>query len=380
MNSKGRVQALFRGEIPDRVPIGEYSIDSDLVERIIGHETYLRAKAKSKEAIWDGRRDEVAESWKADIVELYRKLPVFDIVNLAAECTAFLPPAGVPKTKYKKLDDSTYELECGEVYKYSEPTRDLVLVKRADSESIDLTTFKEEPDLTPPDPSCLEVYDAVLDELRDDFFIVGLSGPEVGLVDLGGTEQTLLQYAMCPELVESVCRRRLAEANFMDAYCKRDGVDAIMWGQDHSYRSGPMISPEMFRQFALPVYQSRVANAKDALGAWLIKHACGNNWKLLDLYVEAGFDSYQSIQASAGMDLAEVKQAYGEKLVLWGGVLLELLLSGTIAEVREASRKAIEAGKPGGRYIFGSTHSIATGTNYDNFMAMLDEHDKHAAY
>ena len=48
MNSKERVLATLDGKIPDRVPIGEFAIDFDTVEKIIGHETYLRAKAKSQ--------------------------------------------------------------------------------------------------------------------------------------------------------------------------------------------------------------------------------------------------------------------------------------------------------------------------------------------
>ncbi len=99
MNSRLRVSSVLKGEIPDRVPIGEYAIDSDTVERVIGHETYLRAKAKCRIAFWEGRRDEVAQSWKEDTIELHRKLPVFDIINLAAESASILPPGGYPKNE-----------------------------------------------------------------------------------------------------------------------------------------------------------------------------------------------------------------------------------------------------------------------------------------
>jgi hypothetical protein len=44
MNSKERVLATLDGVIPDRVPLGEFPVDFDTVERIIGRETYLRAK------------------------------------------------------------------------------------------------------------------------------------------------------------------------------------------------------------------------------------------------------------------------------------------------------------------------------------------------
>jgi hypothetical protein len=56
MNSRERVLAVFRGQIPDRVPWGEFAVDFDTVERVIGRETFLRAKARSQIALWEGRR------------------------------------------------------------------------------------------------------------------------------------------------------------------------------------------------------------------------------------------------------------------------------------------------------------------------------------
>lgn len=370
----------MEGGIPLRVPIGEYAIDSDTIEKVIGHETYLRAKAKTKIAFWEGRRDEVAQSWKEDNIELYRKLPFFDIINLAAECTAILPPSDTPRIQYKKLNDTTYELENGDIYCYSPISRDLVLTKSGTFGNQKEENFQQEPMVKAPDSSCFEVYDVLIDEFKDEFFIIGCSGAEVGMVQLGTTEETLLEYALNPELIRKLSEKQCKLANMMDIYYMREGLDAILWGQDHSYNSGPLISPDMFRDFVLPVYKSRVNSVQKSLGLYIFKHACGNNWKLLDMYVEAGFDAYQSVQASAGMDLKQVKDAYGNKLVLWGGVPLELLQSGTAREVRDASRAALKIGKPNGGYIFGSSHSIATGTKYNNFMAMLDEYQKNCMY
>jgi uroporphyrinogen-III decarboxylase len=41
--------------------------------------------------------------------------------------------------------------------------------------------------------------------------------------------------------------------------------------------------------------------------------------------------------------------------------------------VRQAVRTTVEAGKRAGRFIFGSSHSVAVGTPYDNLRAMADE-------
>ncbi|MCK5734005.1 MAG: hypothetical protein KAI38_07450, partial [Candidatus Latescibacteria bacterium] len=82
MTSKERVLCALDHKEADRVPIGEWGIDHDTVERVIGHETYWRARKKGTLSLWDGRRDEVVESEKNDIVELIEKLdqdlvPVF---------------------------------------------------------------------------------------------------------------------------------------------------------------------------------------------------------------------------------------------------------------------------------------------------------------
>jgi uroporphyrinogen-III decarboxylase len=109
------------------------------------------------------------------------------------------------------------------------------------------------------------------------------------------------------------------------------------------------------------------------LGQLVLKHACGNNEKLLGMFREAEYDCYQSLQLSAGMELEKVRRLVGPDMVLWGNLPLEVLQGGTPDDVRKAVRTTVEIGKRIGRFIFGSSHSIAVGTPYDNFMAMADE-------
>ena len=154
----------------------------------------------------------------------------------------------------------------------------------------------------------------------------------------------------------------------------------MLWGQDFAYKTGPMISPDMFRRYVTAYASRRVRTLGKAHSLPVFKHACGNNGELMEQFLEIGYACYQSIQPTAGMDLGEVKARWGDRLCLWGGLPVELLVGGEPAEVRAAVRSALEIGKPGGGYIFGSSHSIAVGTKYDNFMAMLDEFDKGRDY
>lgn len=380
MNSRERVLCVLEHKIPDRVPWGEYAIDYDTVEKILGHETYLRAKAKTQIALWEGRRDEVAQSWREDLIEFYKKLDFIDIINLSAMCTAMLPPKDYKPEKPKQIDENTWEFKDGRVYRYSPITGDITLIYDPNkwTREFKLEDFQYE-EQTPPDPSQFEVVDAVINEFRGKKFILGPNGGEVGFILLGDMERGLIEYVTNPEVVKRAIDVALYKANILDRYYIREGQDGVAWGTDFASNKGPFISPNMFREFCLPAIKERVKRVK-SFGIKVLKHACGNNTLLMDMFIEAGYDAYQSIQETAGMDLKWLKEKYGDKIVLWGGVNVENLVSGTPDDVRRDARKAMEILKPGGGYIFGTSHSIAVGTRYDNFMAMVDEYLKLCEY
>ena len=390
MTSKERVKAVLAGTMPDKVPWGEWAIDFDTVSRIIGHETYYRAKAKSQIAFWEGRRDEVVQSWKEDGIAFFRKMDCFDIINISAMASSVAPPKNADFEKPRKTDDTTFEFRDGTVYKYSEVTADITKVydPHAGTHTHTVEEFERDPKVIPPDESCFEVVDAMIEEFGGDRFIMGPSAGEVGIFILDGSFEEgggsfthgLMQYIENPDIVKAAIGYEVRRNNLLDSHFIRQGQDAVGWGQDFSSTQGPFISPAMFREFVLPGITARVANVHDRFGLPVMKHACGNNTLLLDMFVEAGYDAYQSIQKSAGMDVAAIKRGYGAHFASWGGIPVENLVSGERENVRNDVIHAMETYKPDGRYIFGSTHSIAVGTHYDNFMTMVDEFEKRRDY
>jgi uroporphyrinogen-III decarboxylase len=145
--------------------------------------------------------------------------------------------------------------------------------------------------------------------------------------------------------------------------------------QDMAGTNGPFISPAMWRDMCFPYFQQRIQHIK-GFADQVTFHCCGRTFPLMGMFIEAGVDCYQSLQTTAGMDVGVLKARYGERLSFWGGVPVELLVAGTADEVRQAVRTAMQAGAPGSGFILGPSHSIAYGTRYDNFMAMLDEYVK----
>ena len=113
-----------------------------------------------------------------------------------------------------------------------------------------------------------------------------------------------------------------------------------------------------------------------------IKHLDGNVMPLLDILVnEIGIDGLHSIEPPAGMDIAEVKSKYGDRLTLLGnidcaGVLSRDSQEDVINEVKDILRKA----SPGGGHIFTSSNCIHSGVHFQSFLTMVDSLNKYGCY
>ena len=62
------------------------------------------------------------------------------------------------------------------------------------------------------------------------------------------------------------------------------------------------------------------------------KYCCGRIWEISDYFIKAGYDAYESIQPTAGMDIGEVKEKYGDGICLLGNVDCSQLLPFGIKE------------------------------------------------
>ncbi|OPX25258.1 MAG: hypothetical protein B1H04_00305 [Planctomycetales bacterium 4484_123] len=370
MNSKERVRAAIARQVPDRVPLGFYAVDYDIVERVLGHETFVRNKVATHIALWQGRRDEVAESLKADTVALYRKLDCADII-LPKEAHV-LPPADYEPIGAEEIAPQVWRTGDGRVWRAAPEVNEIRCVHDPTARAeYTVEQFDRAPDPPPPDDSCFEAVDHLLAELGAERYIPSIV-PTVGLVLLGGMENGLLTYALAPEVVHAAARQQVRHQDKLDEYYIRPGSAGVMFDNDMAGTRGPLISPEMFRRMVLPYFEHRARRVK-TFRDQLILHNCGNNVPLMEMFIEAGVDCYQSLQTGAGMEVGRLKELFGDRLCFWGGVAVEVLIDGEPEDVRREVRTAMERGAPGGGFILGPSHSVAKNTKYDNFMAMLDE-------
>jgi len=371
MNSRQRVRAAIAREPVDRVPLGFYAVDYDTIERVLGRTSYVRNKIATQIALWQGRRDEVAQSIKADAVEFYRKIDCADII-LPKEAHV-LPPADYEPVGAEQIEPNKWRTGDGRVHQAVPEVNEIQCIYDPSPPGTEYAVeqFETPLDAPPPDPSCFEAVDYLLAELGEDRYIPSFA-PTVALVLLGGTENGLMTYALQPEVVHAAARQRADQQDQLDDHHIRPGSAGVMFDSDMAGTNGPLISPAMFREMVLPYFKRRAERVKQHRDQ-LILHNCGRNLPLMDMFIDAGVDCYQSLQTTAGMEVGRLKELFGDRMCFWGGVAVEALIAGDPDDVRNEVRTAMRRGAPGGGFILGPSHSVAKNTRYENFMAMLDE-------
>jgi len=153
-----------------------------------------------------------------------------------------------------------------------------------------------------------------------------------------------------------------------------DVLDIFFMGNDFGSQTGPLMSPQLFERFMMPHLQRLIDLGHDySLPVQL--HCCGGIEPLMNLMIDVGLDAIHALQPSChGMDLAELKKNYGERIVLNGGIdSHHVLINGTPETVMAETRRVLEFMAPGGGYIAGASHdTILEETPVDNVLAMFD--------
>jgi uroporphyrinogen decarboxylase len=159
------------------------------------------------------------------------------------------------------------------------------------------------------------------------------------------------------------------------------GVE-IMRGalDDMAGRHGPFMHPRKFDELVFP-YVRRIADAIHKRGAFHLVHSDGYLMPIMDGLVDTGIDVLHSIDPSAGMDIGEVKEKYGDKIAICGNVdcawtLVHLKPEDAVREAKECIMKA----SPGGGHIFGTSNVIHKGIPFENAMAMIKTGHKYRKY
>ena len=372
MTSKERVLKSIRHEEPDRVPTGEWQFGLELGLPVLGEKCKCWLEGLERaQAYWDGKRDEITEQRKTDLVKLVKHFG-WDAVLLhnviGKNCKIAVP---------KKYSENKWRYDNGDELIYSAETDRLFICSRGEGTVSTPEKTPEEWSSMPyvePDDSELELVRHVVKELGSSHFLFSL--PLQGHPQLGFSDTTHNELDVWMELYENreLFKDKLMaqiESKWMRKAIEKvaeEGLDGVAGSWDFGMTSGPFMSPEIFEEAIFPYIKAYADIAHDC-GLVLLWHSCGNNQDLMPMMVEAGVDVYQSIQPE--MDIIKMKELWGDKITLWGGINADLLINGSADEVFKHSTDIINKCKTGGAYIFGTSHSVMPGSKLENYKTML---------
>ena len=197
------------------------------------------------------------------------------------------------------------------------------------------------------------------------------------LIDLFGMEQMYFFMYDSPEIVDAALdcivnyylevSRRIFDA-------AQGSIDIFFIGNDLGSQTGPLLGEDLFRRFILP-HIKRLVELGHGYGLRTQMHCCGGFAPLIPSLIEVKLDAIHAIQTTCrGMDLKELKQTYGDKLVLNGGIdSHHILIDGTPEQVKSSTMEVLSIMSQGGGYIAGASHdSILEETPLENVLAMCD--------
>jgi uroporphyrinogen decarboxylase len=195
----------------------------------------------------------------------------------------------------------------------------------------------------------------------------------------GGIDKLLIDFYKNPKFARKLMDK-IGKACQNIAKAMIDvGVDVLFVTDDYADSHGPLMSPKFFREFELP-YLKGIVNIGKKNGVPVLKHSDGNLYPILDDIVNSGISGLHPMEPGA-MDLADVKEKYGDKICLLGNVDCRYVLPyGSEEDVRKDVRRCIDAAGKGGGFILTSSNSLHANVKVENIYTMVDEARKYGKY
>lgn len=322
MNSRERVMCALAGEQPDRVPFCEGSVDAAVAREIAGQESNLSER-------------EISDLLGRDVVVAVVFPPYFADQEVGEDGQSYVT-SGWIKTR----------------------------------EDLDKMIFPD-----PAEPALYEEAEKILAEKGDHAAAAAIKlGVAPALISMG---LEAFSYALVddPDLVHEVLKRYTAWQQVVTEHLINLGFDFLWSFDDIAYKSGPFCSLPTFREFLLPAMQ---AAAESITIPWVF-HSDGNIMPVLEDLLTLGMDGLHPLEPGP-MDLAEVKQKFGDQLCLIGNVSVDALSSAGPEEIERIVRECIAAAGPGGGYMVSSSNSIPSYANPENVRALAEAVQTYGRY
>jgi uroporphyrinogen decarboxylase len=169
------------------------------------------------------------------------------------------------------------------------------------------------------------------------------------------------------DLLETQCRAAERQIRYFGG--QNIPVDCLHFWEDICFKNGPMVSPDIFREFALPRYR-RIAELAHSYGYTQISvDSDGDINALLPLWIEGGVNLFWPLEAQAGMDVNTLQNRYRGQAVWMGNIHKHRLTGGEKAIAEELLR--VKPAMERGGYIPTLDHCCPGDVSFENYLTYL---------
>jgi len=184
--------------------------------------------------------------------------------------------------------------------------------------------------------------------------------------ELLGVVETLYMYYDDPEFMHLLYDDRVDfYMKLYEPILKRVKLDfAFIW-EDMCFKNGPLVSPDVFREFMLPAYKKLTQYLRDFGVENIIVDSDGDVTKLIPLWLEGGVTGLLPFEVQSGMDVVKLGEMFPTLQIVGG--LNKLKMFASKQEIDEELDRVLPAMAKRGGYIPSLDHWVPPEIGLENF-------------
>lgn len=197
--------------------------------------------------------------------------------------------------------------------------------------------------------------------------LIGIPGGFDEPRQLLGEAELCIAYYEEPEMIEDMLATMADTAvKVIERVGEIVPIDILTIHEDMAGKSGPLAGPKQVTEFLKPYYR-KVWDCAKAFGAKLFSQdSDGNMEGVLDAFIDCGVNCFYPCEPAAGMDIVKLREKYGTKFCIKGGIDKHVLRQDFAAIRAELEYKTSDILRGGGT-VFALDHRIPNGVPIENY-------------
>jgi uroporphyrinogen decarboxylase len=152
----------------------------------------------------------------------------------------------------------------------------------------------------------------------------------------------------------------------------REGLPDGLWvWEDLGFKLRPFMSPAMYKALIYPAHK-KLFEFAHSCGLPVVLHCDGYVEALIPSLIEAGINCLQPIEVKAGMDLLRLKQYFGDRIALIGGMDERVLETNDCRAVEAELLAKLPGVMAGSGYVLQVDHSVSPLVEYATYKFFVE--------